>query len=404
MVNWKVNLSVLWIGQFLAMAGMTMIMPFLPLYLQELGVTDTKQVAYWSGIIFAGNFVTSFIAQPIWGGLADRYGRKVMLLRSGFGMALVMTFMGFATDAWHLLLLRLVNGTVSGFVPASVALMSTNTPRNKIGFAMGTLQSGGVAGTILGPLIGGILAELIGFRSIFYLTGGLLFVASLLAMFLVKESFNASEARSQPRVSLWQSFKDLAHIPQLPALFAVTFMFQFALMSPQPLMALFVQDLYGKAAYLAFFAGLVGSVNGFSNMIASPVLGRFGDKLGSEKILGICLIGSALAFIPQALVSNIWQLLAARFFMGIFMGGMLPSIYALIRKYTPEGMESRSYSFNSSTLSLGNVIGPLTGGVLNGFIGIRGIFWVSSALLLLNFFWVRRTLLSSRWGNRLPGE
>ncbi|MGN7383172.1 MULTISPECIES: MFS transporter [unclassified Paenibacillus] len=392
MERWRINLLVLWFGQFFVMGGMTMIIPFLPLYLQEMGMSDPSHLSLWAGMIFAANFVTSFIFQPIWGGLADRYGRKMMLLRSGFGMAIVMVLMGFAQDAWHLLLLRMLNGTISGFVPAAISLVSANTPKERIGFAMGMVQSGGMAGTILGPLLGGLLASTMGYRPIFYLTGVMLFIASLLAAFLVKEDFNKEEAKVQPKVSVFAGLRQLGKIPQLPALFCVTFLIQFALLGPMPQMPLYVQELYGRPEMLAFMAGLVGSVNGFSNMISSPILGRWGDRLGSEKILGVCLIGSAIACIPQALVTNVWQLLISRFFLGIFMGGLLPSVNAIIRQYTPDGMESRAYSFNTSTLSLGNLIGPITGGILTATITIRGLFIVSAVLLLLNVLWVKKTL------------
>ncbi len=157
MEQWKVNLIVLWFGQFLVMAGMTMIVPFLSLYLQnDLGLQDEHQIGTWAGLIFAGNFVTSFLFQPLWGKLSDRYGRKVMLLRSGFGMAIVMTMMGFATAPWHLLVLRMVNGTISGFNPASISLVSSTAPKEKMGFVMGTLQSGAIAGTILGPFFSAV--------------------------------------------------------------------------------------------------------------------------------------------------------------------------------------------------------------------------------------------------------
>jgi len=393
LARWQINLTVLWLGQFLVMGGMTMIIPFLPLYIQEMGVTDTHQVAMWSSVIFAGNFVTSFLFQPLWGSLADRYGRKVMLLRSGFGMALVMTLMGFASDPLHLLLLRVLNGIISGFMPAAVALMSTNTPREKIGFAMGTLQSGGVAGSILGPFIGGLLAEWIGFRSIFYITGALLFCASLLAAFLVKEKFDAAAAQNKPKVSTLDSFRELKKTKELPSLYAVTFVIQFSMLSSMALIPLFVQDLHGKGEMLAFFAGLVGSVTGFSNMIASPILGKLSDRIGPVKILAVCLLGAAVSFIPQALVTNIWQLLAARFMLGIFMGGMLPSVQMLIRTYTPNGMESRSYSFNTSALALGNMMGPVIGGTLSSWIGIRGLFLMAAVLLFANMLWVRKSLL-----------
>jgi DHA1 family multidrug resistance protein-like MFS transporter len=256
LVNWKVNLTVLWFGQFLVMAGMTMIIPFLPLYIQEMGITDPDQLAVWAGVIFAGNFVTSFIFQPIWGRLADRYGRKLMLLRSGFGMALVMTLMGFAASAWHLLLLRMLNGTISGFVPAAAALMSTTAPRDKMGFAMGTLQSGAVAGTILGPFIGGLLAGWIGFRPIFYITGALLFLASLFAMVVVKERFDPAGAAKQPHSSIYEGFKRLRVIPQLPALFSITVLIQFAMLSSMPLIPLYIQRCTGMCRCLLFTQGL----------------------------------------------------------------------------------------------------------------------------------------------------
>ncbi|SDC20625.1 Predicted arabinose efflux permease, MFS family [Paenibacillus sp. UNCCL117] len=396
MATWKINLIVLWAGQFLVMAGMTMIVPFLPLYLQEMGMHNEHEVAVWAGLIFAANFVTSFLFQPLWGGLADRYGRKVMLLRSGFGMAIVMTLMGFAGTAWHLLLLRMLNGTVAGFVPAGVALMSANTPREKMGFAMGTLQSGAVAGSILGPFIGGLLAEWVGFRPIFFITGGLLFAASLLVAWLVKETFDAKEAAARPKQSLLSSFGELRRTRQLPSLYAVTFLIQFSLLSVQPLLPLFVQKLHGEGNMLAFYAGLVGSVTGFSNMAAAPVLGRLADRIGPERILIGCLIGAGLASIPQALVTNVWQLLIARFFLGLFLGGLLPTVNALIRKHTPSGMESRSYSFNSSFLSLGNMLGPVVGGAVSGFITIQQIFLISSVLLLINAFWARSTLAPLR--------
>lgn len=393
MGNWKLNLAVLWFGNFLVMAGMTMIIPFLPLYIQELGVTEPNKVALWAGLIFAGNFITSFFFQPLWGKLADQHGRKVMLLRSGFGMAIVMILMGFAGNVWHLLLLRVLNGTISGFVPAAVALLSTTTPREKMGFAMGTLQSGGTAGSILGPFIGGLLAAWVGFRPIFFITGSLLLLATLFALFVVKEKFDTGKAAKLPNVSIVGGLKELGKIPQLPALFAVTFLIQFSMLSSMPLIPLFVQHLHGDGPMLAFYAGLVGSITGFSNMIASPLLGKLGDRIGQERVLAFSLIGSAIMFIPQALVQNIWQLFAARFMLGMFMGGLLPSVNALIRKHTPDGMESRSYSFNTSFLSLGNMIGPTVGGALSGLLTIRGLFLIATALLIANAFWVRQSLI-----------
>lgn len=370
-----------------------MIMPFLAFYIQDLGVTDEKSVNFWAGIIFAANFITVFIFQPVWGRLADRYGRKMMVLRSGFGMSIVMVLMGFATNVWHLLILRILNGTISGFIAAATSLVSASTPKQHAGFAMGVLQSGSVAGTILGPLIGGLLAEVVGFAPIFYITGTLIFLATMLCLFLVREDFDRSKASKQPNIGTLQGLRQLWKIPQLPALFAVTFMIQFAILSSMPQLPIFIQQMHGNVEYLAFLAGLVGAVTGVSNMVFSPILGRVGDKIGSLKILAICIIGAAVCFIPQAFVQNVWQLLIARFFFGCFVGGLLPSVNALIRQYTPENMVSRSYGFNSSSLALGNMIGPTFGGIFAAFVGIREIFLVASIMLAINAVWVWMRLI-----------
>lgn len=392
MSNWKINLTVLWFGQFMVTAGMSMVMPFLPLYVQEMGITDPDANAMWAGMLFAANFVTAFIAQPIWGSVADRYGRKLMILRSGIGMSIVIFCMGLATNVWQLLFLRMLNGTISGFIPAATALISANTPRERMGFAMGVLQSGAVGGTILGPFIGGLLADIIGFRPIFYVTGSLIFLATMLAAFLVKEKFDKAEAKSAPKVSILEGLQNIRSIKALPSLYAVTFMINFAMMSSMPLMPLFIEQMHGSIPRLAFYAGLVGSITGFANMAASPILGRLGDRLGSEKILMICLIGAGLSFIPQMFVQNVWQLLAARFILGLFMGGLLPSVNALIRKHTPDGMESRAFSFNTSSMALANMIGPILGGIFFGIIGIRGIFAAAAILFFINMAWVRKKL------------
>jgi len=389
--QWKINLIVLWFGNFLTLAGMTMIMPFLSLYLQsDFGLTDEHEVAAWTGVIFAGNFVTAFLFQPIWGRLADRHGRKVMLLRSGFGMAAVTVLMGFATEPWQLLALRLLNGTISGFNPAAVALVSATTPKDKMGVAMGVLQSGMIAGTVLGPLMGGAFADLYGFRPIFYITGALLFCASLLALILVKEKFDREKAAAEPQMSVLQGWKELRGIRPLMVLLAVTFLIQFSQMNAQSLMPLFVQELHGTAN-LAFWSGTVGAVTGISNMLASPLLGRLSDRIGSHRVLVFSLAGAGLMFIPQAFVGAVWQLLIVRFLLGIFLGGLVPSVNTLIRMHAPEGMETRAYSFNSSMLSLGNMVGPVFGGVTSGLIGIEGLFLLSAALLLLNAALVAHT-------------
>ncbi len=388
MQRWQINLAVLWLGNFLVFAGMTMVNPFLALYLkQDLGLTDEHAIAVWAGGIFAANFVTSFFAQPLWGKLADRYGRKMMLIRSGFGMAVVVTLMGFAQTPWHMLLLRLLNGTISGFQPAAVSLVSATTPKNRIGFAMGTLQSGGTAGVILGPFFGGLMADTFGFRPIFYITGALLFLASALSWWLVRENFDRQAAANAPQASVVNGFRELIVIQPIPVLLTVTLLIQFSMQSTMTLIPIYVEQLKAPLEYLAFWSGFVASVTAFSNMIASPLLGRLSDKIGPKKILFISLVGSAVMFAPQAFVGSVGELMIWRFLLGCFIGGLIPTVNSLIRQSTPDGMESRAFGFNSSALALGNMLGPVVGGLLSGFIGIEGLFLMSASLLLATAFW-----------------
>ncbi len=164
-INWKRNLTVTWLGCFLTGAAFSLVMPFLPLYVEQLGVTGHSALNMWSGLVFSITFLFSAIASPFWGGLADRKGRKIMLLRSALGMAIVMMLMGMAQNIWQFLLLRALLGLLGGFIPNANALIATQIPRHKSGWALGTLSTGAVSGALLGPLAGGFLADHWGLRT-----------------------------------------------------------------------------------------------------------------------------------------------------------------------------------------------------------------------------------------------
>ncbi len=392
MPKWKRNVWILFVSQFLVLGAMTMIMPFLPLYLQELGVEGENQISLWSGIIFGANFLTAFLFSPFWGRLADRHGRKLMVLRSGFGMAVVIILTGFATGPWSLLGLRLLNGIVSGFIPASIALVATNTPKKHVGYALGTLNSGAVAGAICGPLFGGLMAEAFGFRMIFNLTGVCILLAALVVLFLVKEETKPEPTAKKEKSNAIKDFKRVTvHSPML-SLMLVGFLVQFALLGMNPLIPLFVQQLT-SGGNVALFAGIAASVMGVANMLASPKLGKLGDRKGSHHVLYYSLIGAAIFSIPQAFVQDLWQLIALRFMLGLCIGGLLPSVNSLVKTLSPEGMESRTYSFSNSAVYLGNLLGPVTGGAIVAMVGTRGLFLFAGIILLINVTYVKHKVL-----------
>ncbi len=199
MEPWRKNLYILWATQFLAMVGMNLVVPFLPFFIRELGVTDPDELARWSGLVFSGPFVLSFIATPIWGALGDRYGRKNMVVRAIFGLAVSQLLVGFSQDVIQLFIFRIVQGAISGFIASSLALVSTNTPREKVGYALGLMQSASAGGMVLGPFVGGLLADLIGYREIFFVTASLCTIGGVVVVFLRARS--STRSRGAPRHS-----------------------------------------------------------------------------------------------------------------------------------------------------------------------------------------------------------
>lgn len=393
MQAWKRNLWILVSAQFLVMGAMTMIIPFLPLYLSELGVTHPEEVQLWAGVIFGVNFLSAFLVSPVWGTLADKHGRKIMVLRSGIGMSITIVLMGFATSPVHLLILRFVNGLVAGFVPAAISLVASNTPKDRVGYALGLLQAGAMSGTVMGPLFGGLLAEWIGFRAIFTVTGIVVFLATMVVLFKVKEMHKPDATQVKTRGFL-QEAGDILRNKSLLPLFSVAFLLQFAMLSSGPQLPLFVQQLGAPGDYIAFFAGLVTAVTGLSNILSSPQLGKLGDKFGPQYVLFFALLGAAVFFIPHAFVTSVWQLLVCRFLLGLFVGGLLPSLNALVRHNAPPGKEATAYGYNHSAVSLGNMIGPMMGGFVSGWVGIRGLFLLTAFLLVVNSLWFRLSFAS----------
>ncbi|MFC7392184.1 MFS transporter [Scopulibacillus cellulosilyticus] len=378
-MNWKRTLWILWSANFIAVVGTSMIIPFLPLYIENLGVHDMAKVERWSGAIFASQMLMAVIFQPLWGSLADKYGRKPMLLRAGIGMGIMTILMGFVTAPWQLLMLRLINGVFSGFISMSISLQASVTPDEHSGKALGTLQTGQMAGTLIGPLIGGLLGELLGFRAVFITTGVLLLAASIVVMIFVKENVIVKKAVKEKNTESagWRVF-----VPLIPVFIATT-VTQIAMMSIQPILTIYTKTVY-HGAHIAFIAGLVIAASGIANLIGSPFLGRFGDKFGQRKILILSLIMAGLSFLPQALTHNIVLLIIGRFLLGLFVGGMLPSLNVLVKKLAPKAVQAKAFGFNSSAQFLGNFVGPLLGSSIAATFDIRYVFYITMSILFAN--------------------
>jgi MFS transporter, DHA1 family, multidrug resistance protein len=327
-INWKRNLFVTWLGCFLTGAAFSLIMPFLPLYVETLGVTGHEALNMWSGLVFSITFLFSAIASPFWGGLADRRGRKLMLLRSALGMSIVMLLMGMAQNIWQFLALRAVLGLLGGFIPNANALIATQVPRNRSGWALGTLSTGGVSGALIGPLIGGLLADQYGLRPVFYITAGVLLACFVLTLLYVKEQFTPVQKKDMLHAR--QVFAALKSPKLILSLFVTTMIIQVATGSIAPILTLYVRDLAGNIHNLAFVSGLIASVPGVAALMSAPRLGKLGDRIGPERILVFMLIVSVLLLIPMAFVQTPWQLGVLRFLLGAADGALLPAVQTLL--------------------------------------------------------------------------
>jgi len=377
-LSWKRTLWILWMTSFLVAAGISLVVPFLPLYVEHLGIHNLSDITRWAGWVYSASFATAMIFQPIWGKLADRHGRKIMLLRAGLGMGVVTALMGAVSSVWQLLLLRLLYGVFSGFTPMAISLQASITPNEEAGKALGLLQTGAIAGTLIGPLIGGIFAELLGFRNVFYLTGGLLITASIITVIFVTERRQAVAAA--PAEHPKGAFKQLLPLSSIFIASAIT---QIGMMSIEPIVSLFAGTIY-TGSHLTFIAGLVVAMSGVANLIGAPTLGKLGDRIGQRKVLILALCAAACMYIPQALAQSVGMLLLGRFLLGLFIGGMIPSLNVLVKIHAPQELQATAFGFNSSANCLGNLVGPLIGSSVAASYGIRNVFYVTMAFLLIN--------------------
>jgi MFS family permease len=385
METWKRNLFVCWFGVFVTSLGLSQIIPILPLYIEHLGIHNLQDVEVWSGVAFGITTLVMAMVSPIWGKAADRYGRKPMLLRASLGMAIIVTAMGFVKNVYQFVGLRILQGTISGFNSGAITLIATQTPQERAGWALGTLTTGMVGGTLLGPLLGGYMAETMGFRSVFVTIGLLLVVAFILSLVFVKENFVFAEGKTLGFQEVW---KLVPNKELLLSMFVTTFILQLALYSIEPIITVYIAQLTKNAAHIAVISGLVFASSGFASMLAAPRLGKLSDRIGPNKVILAALLFGGIIFIPQAWVRNAWQLGGLRFLLGIVTAALLPSVNTLLKQCTPDEIAGRVFGYNQAAQFLGVFSGALIGGHIAASYGIHYVFFVTSGLLFLNAFWV----------------
>ena len=377
---WRRNLAVCFFGSFCTVLAMTLMLPFLPMYVETLGVQGHAAIVQWSGIAYGATFLTAGLIAPLWGHLGDRYGRKPMLVRASLGMAVSMSLIGFSTTIWQLVALRLFAGVAGGYSSGAMILIAIQTPKSRSAWALGTLSSGVMAGNLLGPLLGGSLPPLIGIRATFWAAGALIFVAFLATTFLVRESARTRHtARPRPNAG----WSETPHKPLIVAMLVSGSLLVLANMSIEPIITVYVSSLEPNPARVTFVAGLVMSAAALGSILSASRLGRLADRHGHLRVIALTMCVAALLLVPQAFVTAGWQLVVLRFLMGLALGGLLPCIAAVIRHNVPEHAVGMLMGYSLSSQYAGQVLGPLLGGFVGGRFGMRAVFLGTCALLLM---------------------
>jgi len=373
---WRQNLIVVLLGSFTTIVAMTLLLPILPLYVEELGVSDHAAIVQWSGIAYGACFFSAALTAPLWGRLGDRYGRKLMLIRASFGMTIAMSLTGMAHDVYQLVALRLLTGLLGGYSSGSMVLVAAQTPKDKSGWALGVLSAGIMAGNLVGPLIGGTLPPLIGIRASFLVVGGIIFLTFLATTFLIREKPRSGIAKAKEKAN-WAAIADRRPVY---AMLVTGCLLMLAQMSIEPIITVYVSTLV-DAAHVTFIAGVVMSGGALGSIISSSYLGAVADRIGHWRIVSLCLAVAAALLIPQAYVTDAWQLIVLRFLMGAALGGLLPAISSVIRHAVPERMTGSVLGYSISSQYVGQVVGPLLGGYVGGHIGMRAVFLATAVVM-----------------------
>ena len=387
METWKRTVYISLVCVFCIAFGVSQLAPILPLYFHDLGVQTPEAMSLWSGLATGATYIIVCIAAPFWGRIADKRGRKITLIRSSFGMALCNILIAFQTTPEGVVLIRLIQGLVSGFYSASITLIASESPIERTGWALGLLASANLAGSLIGPLLGGYIADTVGIRNDFIIVGIIMSLAGLLAAVFIHEDYKPKA--NVEKLSISKLKEQIPEFNSVIALCVASFIYAICIMSLQPVISVYIKGIVpSDTENLAFIAGAVFSAMGIAQLMSSSPLGKLVDKIGPRKVLVISLIYVGLFNIPQAYVTDVYQLALIRFLQGFGLGGMLPALNTYLSSKTPREFTGQVFSYNQSCLFFGYFLGAIGGSSLMALLGFTTLFWVSGGLFILSALWI----------------
>ena len=387
METWKRTVYISLVCVFCTAFGVSQLAPILPLYFHDLGVQTPEAMSLWSGLATGATYIIVCLAAPFWGRVADKKGRKITLIRSSFGMALCNILIAFQTTPEGVVLIRLVQGLVSGFYSASITLIASETPIERTGWALGLLASANLAGSLIGPLLGGYIADTVGIRNDFIIVGALMGLAGVLATIFIHENYVPQP--NPEKLSIRKLKEQIPEFNSIVALCVASFIYAICIMSLQPVISVYIKGIVpSDTENLAFIAGAVFSAMGIAQLMSSSPLGKLVDKIGPRKVLVVSLIYVGILNIPQAYVTDVYQLAIIRFLQGFGLGGMLPALNTYLSSKTPREFTGQIFSYNQSCLFFGYFLGSVGGASLMAWLGFTTLFWVSGGLFIISALWI----------------
>src|SRR6266568_3176897 len=362
--SWRTSLYVTCVAQATAMLAFGFVLPFLPLYLKEIGVSPESAVVFWSGALVTSTGVSLAIFSPIWGALADRHGRKLMVLRAMLIGGLIIALMGLVQNVGEFLVLRILQGMFTGTIAAATALVVGIVPRDRLAWSMGLLQTSVYVGISAGPVLGGLVAQAVGIRGTFFAAGAMLAIAGVFVWQFVHEHFSPPSIVKRPGFIKTVGIGLRSPILMLQLSSAIVF----------PILPLFVERLSSAQDPVKLYAGLAFGATAVFSALAALFYSRLVDRSGNRRILILACFGAALFFLPQAFVRNIGQFLLLRAGLGIFFGVLIPATNAIVGLSTPPELRGSAYGLTSSATAVGNAVGPLLGSTLAASLGFPSVF------------------------------
>lgn len=382
-ISWKRNLYALWIAQLLAIIGFSLRDSFLPFFLKDLTGDDIEKTTLWSGLVLAGGAGVMIFAQPVWGVLADRKGRRPMVMRAMFAAMITVFLTGLAQEPWQILALRMIEGAFTGTVAACTALVATSAPREKLGYALGMIQTAVFAGASFGPFLGGLLAAHVGYRPTFFIGAGFLGLGGLIVYFTVQERFTPAPRGELRGFAALRASREWLLGSTMVLMMVVLFVSRFAQQATRPVTPLFISEIGDLTdARAASVTGLAYGLLGVTSALSSILLGQRSDRIGHQRILIVSTVISGLVFLPMALINAPWQMVVLQALFGIGAGGLIPAANAIIANHTPPERRGSIFGVTASIGSLGSFLGPLAGAAIATSIGFPATFAFTGVMLL----------------------